>query len=106
MAYHWAWMDADLGVSVVAADLESQANLTSMFIEQRKLEELLKPDPSRNTLHGALMPLRRGSGLLSNLCVTVAEWRVIRSRVGGEAPLQSVIVQHQTATSCDDQRQR
>ena len=57
MIYHLAWMDADLGVSVVAADLDPKANLTSMFIEQRKLEELLKPDPSRNTVHGALMPL-------------------------------------------------
>ena len=62
VVYHLAWMYADLGVSVVAADLDPQANLTSMFLKEREMEELLTPDPPRDTVHGALMPLLRGIG--------------------------------------------
>lgn len=34
LVYHLAWMYADLGLSVVAADLDPQANLTSMLLKQ------------------------------------------------------------------------
>ncbi len=62
VVYHLAWMYADLGISVVAADLDPQANLTSMFLDERETEDLLKPDPLRQTIHGSLMPLLRGVG--------------------------------------------
>lgn len=39
LVYHLAWMYADLGLSVVAADLDPQANLTSMFIDEAVLNE-------------------------------------------------------------------
>ena len=38
LVYHLAWMYADLGVKVVAADLDPQANLTSMFLDEDYLE--------------------------------------------------------------------
>lgn len=62
LVYHLAWMYADLGVSVVAADLDPQANLTSMFLDDYRMEELWTPDPPRKTIHGALEPLLRGTG--------------------------------------------
>ena len=62
VVYHLAWMYADLGVSVVAADLDPQANLTSMFLDEHEMEELWTPDPPRGTIHGALVPLLRGTG--------------------------------------------
>lgn len=62
VVYHLAWMYADLGVSVVAADLDPQANLTSMFLDDDEMEHLLTPDPPRGTVQGALMPLLRGTG--------------------------------------------
>ena len=62
VVYHLAWMYADLGVTVVAADLDPQANLTSMFLDEYGMEELLTPDPPRDTIHGALVPLLRGTG--------------------------------------------
>ena len=34
LVYHLAWMYADLGVRVVAADLDPQANLTAAFIDE------------------------------------------------------------------------
>ena len=36
LVYHLAWMYADLGVSVVAADLDPQANLTAMFLSEER----------------------------------------------------------------------
>ena len=33
LVYHLAWMFAEMGVNVVAADLDPQSNLTSMFLE-------------------------------------------------------------------------
>ena len=62
VVYHLAWMYADLGMSVVAADLDPQANLTSMFLDDREMDELLTLDTPRDTVHGALMPLLRGIG--------------------------------------------
>ena len=59
LVYHLAWMYADLGVCAVAADLDPQANLTSMFLDDYEAEDLWSPDPPRETIHGALMPLLR-----------------------------------------------
>jgi cellulose biosynthesis protein BcsQ len=40
LVYHLAWMLAGMGVKVVAADLDPQANLTSAFLEEDALESL------------------------------------------------------------------
>ena len=37
LVFHLAWMYADLGLRVLAADLDPQANLTSMFIDEDRL---------------------------------------------------------------------
>jgi len=39
LVYHVAWMLAELGHKVLAADLDPQANLTSMFLDEDQLEE-------------------------------------------------------------------
>jgi cellulose biosynthesis protein BcsQ len=62
LVYHLAWMYADLGLRVVAADLDPQANLTSMFVDDERLE-MLWPDGSHvQTVFGALQPLLDGTG--------------------------------------------
>ena len=62
LVYHLAWMYADLGLSVVAADLDPQANLTSMFVDDDRLESLW-PDGSHSlTVFGAVQPLLEGTG--------------------------------------------
>lgn len=63
LAYHLAWMYADLGLPVIAADLDPQANLTSMFLDDDRLETLW-PDgePHPQTIFGAIQPLLEGTG--------------------------------------------
>ncbi len=62
LVYNLSWMYADLGLSVVAADLDPQANLTSMFLDESRLEELWTDSGSRHTVYGALEPLLNGTG--------------------------------------------
>ncbi len=62
LVYHLAWMYADFGLSVVAADLDPQANLTSMFLDDDRLEALWPDDEHKETLFGALQPLLEGTG--------------------------------------------
>ncbi len=62
LVHHLAWMYADLGVSVVAADLDPQANLTSMFLEDSQVFELLNEQSHGGTIHRALKPLLEGTG--------------------------------------------
>ena len=62
LVYHLAWMYADLGLNVVAADLDPQANLTGMFIDEDRLETLWPDSGPRCTVYGALQPLLEGTG--------------------------------------------
>ena len=63
LVYHLAWMFAELGLSVLAADLDPQANLTSMFLGEDELEEIWDEDHSSRTVAGCLAPeLRRSIG--------------------------------------------
>lgn len=62
LVYHLAWMYADLGLSVVAADLDPQANLTSMFLDDDRLEALWTDDGHAQTVYGAFQPLLEGTG--------------------------------------------
>ena len=63
LVYHLACMYADLGVNVIAADFDPQANLTSMFLQDDRLEELWGDEQdSRNTVYGAIRPLLEGTG--------------------------------------------
>jgi chromosome partitioning protein len=62
LVYHLAWMYADLGVPVLAADLDPQANLTAMFLDEERIETLWPDDRHRNTVYGALQPLLEGTG--------------------------------------------
>jgi len=62
LVYHLAWMYADLGLNVVAADLDPQANLSSMFLDDERLEQLWGEAGQRQTIAGALGPLLEGTG--------------------------------------------
>lgn len=62
LVYHLAWMYADLGVEVVAADLDPQANLTSMFVDDDRLEQLWPDGSHSQTVYGAIQPLLEGTG--------------------------------------------
>ena len=62
LVYHLAWMYADLGLSVVAADFDPQANLTSMFLNESELELLWDGGDHGRTVYGAFRPLLAGTG--------------------------------------------
>jgi cellulose biosynthesis protein BcsQ len=63
LVYHLAWMFADRGVPVLAADLDPQANLTAMFLNEERLEEIWPEDEEHQaTIFGAVRPILRGIG--------------------------------------------
>jgi cellulose biosynthesis protein BcsQ len=62
LVYHLSWMYADLGLRVVAVDLDPQANLTSAFLDEDRLVELWEPERDRKTVFGCVEPFRRGLG--------------------------------------------
>lgn len=66
LVYHLSWMFADLGLRVVAADLDPQANLTSMFLTEERLEALWPDTGRRLSIFGAIAPLTDGTGDIEN----------------------------------------
>ena len=62
LVFHLAWMMAEeLRLPVVAIDLDPQANLTSAFLDERRLEALWDLDnldaPGRSTVYQCIRPL-------------------------------------------------
>ena len=57
LVYHLSWMFAEMGVDVVAIDLDPQSNLTSSFLEDDQLIELWDAGPSSRTIRGLIQPL-------------------------------------------------
>lgn len=62
LVYHLAWMYADLGISVVAADLDPQANLSAMFLSEERLEDLWPEGEHPQSILGSVSPILRGIG--------------------------------------------
>jgi chromosome partitioning protein len=62
MVYHLAWMFADRGLRVVAADLDPQANLSTALVTEDRMEEVLSDEDHRPTIFGCLEPLKHGTG--------------------------------------------
>ena len=62
LVYHLAWMFADQGHRVLAADLDPQANLSTMFLDEERLETFWPEGDSRHTVLGAIRPLLEGEG--------------------------------------------
>lgn len=61
LVYHLAWMLRELGRRVVAADLDPQANLTGMFLDETGLERLWR-DGNQGTIDEGVAPLFEGTG--------------------------------------------
>ena len=62
LVYHLAWMFAETGWNVVAADLDPQSNLTSMFLDEDRLEALWPKGKHPLTIQGVVDPILRGIG--------------------------------------------
>lgn len=62
LVYHLAWMFADHGIKTLAVDLDPQANLTAMFLDENRLEQLWPDDEHPDTVYGVIRPILRGTG--------------------------------------------
>ena len=62
LVYHVAWMLAEQGFRVVAADLDPQGNLSAAFLDDDRLEELWPESRQPPTIFGAVRPIQRGVG--------------------------------------------
>ena len=62
MVYHLAWMFAELGLRVIAADLDPQCNLTAAFLDEEQLEIAMPHNNHQQTVFGAIQPLKSGTG--------------------------------------------
>ena len=57
LVFHLAWMYTRLDYSVLVADLDPQANLTSMFLNDKELENLWESDRENRTVYASLQPV-------------------------------------------------
>ena len=62
LVYHLAWMYADLGLPVLAADLDPQSNLSAALLYEDEFERIWPETGERETISGYLEPLKRGVG--------------------------------------------
>ena len=63
LLYHLAWKFAQLGVRTVALDFDPQSNLTSMFLDEDRLEELWEGPGGGQSIATAVAPLlEEGTG--------------------------------------------
>jgi len=60
LVYHLAWMYADLGLRVIAVDLDPQTHLTETFLNEERLGELWQGDSRPQTIYGSITPLLWG----------------------------------------------
>ena len=82
LVYHLAWIYSELGISTVAVDIDPQANLSTMFLEEDRLEELWPDGDHPQGILGAVSPILRDTGdvsephvepITSNLGVVVGD---------------------------------
>lgn len=57
LIYHLAWTLADMGKSVLIADLDPQANLTAAFLDEEEIEQLWEDPQPGSTMFQAIKPL-------------------------------------------------
>lgn len=62
LVYHVTHMLAERGYRCLAVDLDPQTNLTSMFLNDERLQEIYDSDGSRPTILESIKPLNRGIG--------------------------------------------
>jgi len=62
LVYHVAWMCAELGQRVLAVDLDPQANLTTMFLDEESLETLWPENGENQSILACILPIIKGRG--------------------------------------------
>lgn len=62
LVYHIAWMYAELGQSVLAVDLDPQANLTTMFLDEDQLQTIWPEHGENQSIQKCIQPIIDGVG--------------------------------------------
>ncbi len=62
LVHHVAWMCVELGQRVLTVDLDPQANLTTMFLEEESLERLWPEDGRNPSILSCISPIIEGLG--------------------------------------------
>lgn len=60
LVYHFSYMLAELGYRSLAVDLDPQANLSSIFLSDKRLQEIYDNENLRPTIIESIKPLNRG----------------------------------------------
>ncbi|MDP2992895.1 MAG: ParA family protein, partial [Deltaproteobacteria bacterium] len=72
LVYHLSWMFSELGLKVVAVDLDAQANLTAAYLNEDELENLWEQQSGSTTIYRAIEPLTRVGDIEEPSLVEVA----------------------------------
>ncbi len=67
LVHHIAWMYADLGLTVVAADLDPQADLTTRFLEEERLYKLWPDGEHSQNILGTMSPILKGKDEIADI---------------------------------------
>jgi len=66
LVYHLGWMFSELGHTVVAVDLDAQANLTAAFLDEDELESIWEEEGKEpSTIYQAIKPLSQVGDIIS-----------------------------------------
>jgi len=75
LVFHLSWMLSEMGLNVVAVDLDPQANLTSAFLSEEQLEELWNDELGINgpdTIFKCLLPLMETGDILAPTAIRIS----------------------------------
>jgi cellulose biosynthesis protein BcsQ len=72
LVYHLSWMFAEMGVRVVALDLDPQANLTAAFLDEDTLVRLWETERDPVTIYRAIQPLTAVGDLREPVLTTIS----------------------------------
>jgi chromosome partitioning protein len=73
LVYHLAWMFSELGRTVVAVDLDAQANLTAAYFDEDELERIWENSKGPITIYQAIEPLTRVGDIKEPIVKKVAQ---------------------------------
>ncbi|MBI4384256.1 MAG: AAA family ATPase [Nitrospinae bacterium] len=72
LVYHLSWMFSEIGFTVLAVDLDAQANLTAAYLDEDQLERLWNESSDSTTIYRAIEPLTQVGDLKEPHLVEVA----------------------------------
>jgi chromosome partitioning protein len=77
LVFDIGWMASELGLRVLLADLDPQANLTAAFLSEDRLEEIWPTGGNSDTVFGAVRPLLGGGEIRDVRPIAVGEGRYL-----------------------------